>query len=125
MSKLTSTEIDVLLGKRIQVRRKELGVSAAQLAEALDLSQQQLSRYERGLNRISATLLVDVAGLLDAPVEWFLLDCPTRFAAIIQSAQSLSYVPDNGLKKRLDQQWASLTLEKRQALVQFLDSYSA
>lgn len=125
MSKLTSTEIDALLGKRIQARRKELGVSAAQLAEVLDLSQQQLSRYERGLNRISATLLIDVAGLLDAPVEWFLLDCPTRFTAMIPTVQPLAYSADSGLKRRLDQQWSALTLEKQQALVQFLDFYSA
>ncbi|WP_310597649.1 helix-turn-helix domain-containing protein [Aeromonas aquatica] len=123
MSKSTSTEVDVLLGKRIQLRRKELGVSAAQLAEALAFSQQQLSRYERGLNRISATLLVDVAGLLDTPVEWFLLDCPTRLTAIVQPTQPLPYGPEKGLKKRLDQQWSSLTLEKQQALVQFLDFY--
>lgn len=123
MSKSTSTEVDVLLGKRIQLRRKELGVSAAQLAEALAFSQQQLSRYERGLNRISATLLVDVAGLLDTPVEWFLLDCPTRLTAIVQPTQPLPYGPEKGLKKRLDQQWSSLTLEKQQALVQFLDVY--
>lgn len=123
MSKFTSTEVDVLLGKRIQARRKELGVSAAQLAEALDLSQQQLSRYERGLNRISATLLVDAAGLLDTPVEWFLLDCPTKYTALTQPTQPLPYGPEKGLKKRLDQQWSSLTLEKQQALVQFLDVY--
>ena len=123
MSKLTSTDVDTLLGKRIQQRRKELGISAAQLAEALGFSQQQLSRYERGLNRISATLLVDVAGLLDTPVEWFLLDCPTKLTAIVQPTQSLPYGPEKGLKKRLDQQWSSLTLEKQQALVQFLDFY--
>ncbi|WP_270827553.1 helix-turn-helix domain-containing protein [Aeromonas sp. Y318-1] len=123
MSKLTATEVDVVLGKRIQHRRKELGVSAAQLAEALGFSQQQLSRYERGLNRVSATLLVDVAGLLDTPAEWFLLECPTRHAALTQSTQALSYGPDKGLKKRLDQQWSALPLEKQQALVQFLDFY--
>lgn len=123
MSKSTSTDVDVLLGKRIQLRRKELGVSAAQLAEALSFSQQQLSRYERGLNRISATLLVDVAGLLDTPVEWFLLDCPSKLTAIVQPTQPLPYGPEKGLKKRLDQQWSSLTLEKQQALVQFLDFY--
>ncbi|WOQ14077.1 helix-turn-helix domain-containing protein [Aeromonas media] len=123
MSKSTSTDVDVLLGKRIQLRRKELGVSAAQLAEALAFSQQQLSRYERGLNRISATLLVDVAGLLDTPVEWFLLDCPSKLTAIVQPTQPLPYGPEKGLKKRLDQQWSSLTLEKQQALVQFLDFY--
>ncbi|MFQ2050723.1 helix-turn-helix domain-containing protein [Aeromonas hydrophila] len=123
MSKLTATDVDVVLGKRIQHRRKELGVSAAQLAEALGFSQQQLSRYERGLNRVSATLLVDVAGLLDTPAEWFLLECPTRHTALIQSTQILPYGPDKGLKKRLDQQWSALPLEKQQALVQFLDFY--
>lgn len=123
MSKLTSTDVDALLGKRIQLRRKELEVSAAQLAEALGFSQQQLSRYERGLNRISATLLVDVAGLLDTPVEWFLLDCPTKLTAIVQPTQPLPYGPEKGLRKRLDQQWSVLTLEKQQALVQFLDFY--
>ncbi|MCS3770395.1 transcriptional regulator with XRE-family HTH domain [Aeromonas hydrophila] len=122
MSKLTSTEVDVLLGKRVQQRRKELGVSAAQLAEALGFSQQQLSRYERGLNRISVTLLVDVAQLLDTPVEWFLLECPTQATPLIESVP-LSYGPEKGLKKRLDQQWSSLSLDKQQALVQFLDYF--
>lgn len=123
MSKLTSTEVDALLGKRIQQRRKELGVSAAQLAEALGFSQQQLSRYERGLNRVSATLLVDVAGLLDTPAEWFLLGCPTRHTALIQPTQALLYGPEKGLKKRLDQQWSSLSPDKQQAIVQFLDVF--
>ncbi|HDO1358303.1 helix-turn-helix domain-containing protein [Aeromonas jandaei] len=123
MSKLTSTEVDVLLGKRIQLRRKELGVSAAQLAEALGFSQQQLSRYERGLNRISATLLVDLAGLLDTPAEWFLLECPTRHTALIKSTETLSYGPEKGLKRRLDQQWSALSVDKQQAVVQFLDVF--
>lgn len=123
MSKLTSTEVDVLLGKRVQQRRKELGVSAAQLAEALGFSQQQLSRYERGLNRISVTLLVDVAQLLDTPVEWFLLECPTQATPLIESVPLL-YGPEKGLKKRLDQQWSSLSPDKQQALVLFLDFFN-
>lgn len=123
MSKFTSTEMDVLLGRRVKLRRKELRVSAAQLAEALDLSQQQLSRYERGGNRISAALLVDIAALLDTPVEWFFLECTSSFGALIAAPAPLAYRPTEGLKRRLEQQWASLTPEKQQALIQFLDFY--
>ena len=123
MSKFTSTDLDVLLGKRVKLRRKELRVSAAQLAEALDLSQQQLSRYERGGNRISAALLVDIAALLDTPVEWFFLDCTSSYEALITAPAPLAYRPTEGLKRRLEQQWASMTPEKQQALIQFLDFY--
>ena len=123
MSKYTSTDMDVLLGRRIKLRRKELQVSAAQLAEALDLSQQQLSRYERGGNRISAALLVDIAALLDTPVEWFFLDCPSRYHALVVASTPVTYRPTEGLKRRLEQQWASLSAEKQQALIQFLDFY--
>ncbi|MGY3911223.1 helix-turn-helix domain-containing protein [Aeromonas piscicola] len=123
MSKFTSTEMDVLLGRRVKLRRKELRVSAAQLAEALDLSQQQLSRYERGGNRISAALLVDIAALLDTPVEWFFLECTSSFGALITAPAPLAYRPTEGLKRRLEQQWAGLTPEKQQALIQFLDFY--
>lgn len=122
MSKLVATDVDVYLGKRIMLRRRELDVSAEQLAEALGFSQQQLSRYERGLNRISAKLLVDVSRLLDTPAEWFLLACPTKQTPLAETTQKLHYNPELGLKKRLDQQWASLSLEKQQALVQFLDA---
>lgn len=123
MSKYTSTDMDVLLGRRIKLRRKELQVSAAQLAEALDLSQQQLSRYERGGNRISAALLVDIAALLDTPVEWFFLDCLSRYHALVVASAPVAYRPTEGLKRRLEQQWASLSAEKQQALIQFLDFY--
>jgi len=51
MAKLTSETTDKLVGQRIQKRRKELGMTALQLAEYADISQQQLSRYERGTNK--------------------------------------------------------------------------
>ena len=46
MAKLASEATDKMVGQRIQMRRKELGMTAQQLAEYADISQQQLSRYQ-------------------------------------------------------------------------------
>lgn len=67
-----------LVGNRIQVKRKEQGVTATALAKQIGLSQQQLSRYERGTNRINLTHLVKIAGLLNTPIAWFFEDCQPK-----------------------------------------------
>lgn len=46
-------------------------MSQATLAEQLDISYQQIQRYEAGANRIPATRLHEIAQLFDTPVEWF------------------------------------------------------
>ncbi|MDX7989221.1 helix-turn-helix transcriptional regulator [Xenorhabdus sp. 12] len=68
-------EANLLVGIRIQTKRKELGITATALAKQIGISQQQLSRYERGTNRINLTHLVDIARILNTPIEWFFLDC--------------------------------------------------
>ncbi|PHM37065.1 Repressor of flagellae, MrxJ [Xenorhabdus mauleonii] len=68
-------EANLLVGIRIQTKRKELGITATALAKQIGISQQQLSRYERGTNRINLTHLVDIAKILSTPIEWFFLDC--------------------------------------------------
>lgn len=75
MAQLTSTDIDVLIGKRIQRKRKEYGLSAEKLSELLDISQQQLSRYERGTNKINVSHLVALANFLQTPISYFFVDC--------------------------------------------------
>ena len=64
MSKLSVTEIDRLIGKRIQQKRKELRLSASELSEQIGIAQQQLSRYERGENKINVAHLVEIASKL-------------------------------------------------------------
>ncbi|MBI6549095.1 helix-turn-helix domain-containing protein [Xenorhabdus lircayensis] len=67
--------VSMLVGKRIQMKRKEIGVTAAELADRIGVSHQQLSRYERGTNKISLEHLVDISMALNTPVDWFLEDC--------------------------------------------------
>lgn len=78
MAQLKSLQIDQLIGKRIQIRRKELKLSAEKLSEYINISQQQLSRYERGINKINVSHLVNIAVCLKTPISWFFLDCESE-----------------------------------------------
>ena len=63
--------VDVHVGRRVRLRRRELGVSQAWLADRLGLTFQQIQKYERGANRISASKLYAIAKLLEAPITYF------------------------------------------------------
>lgn len=60
--------LDVALGLRIRQRRKALGLSQTALADAIDLTFQQIQKYERGFNRVSFSRLVDIAHALGCRV---------------------------------------------------------
>jgi transcriptional regulator with XRE-family HTH domain len=60
--------IDVEVGARVRLQRKALGLSQTALAEALGLTFQQVQKYERGANRISASMLVRTAERLETTV---------------------------------------------------------
>jgi transcriptional regulator with XRE-family HTH domain len=64
----TPDPIDVEVGARVRARRKSLNMSQSRLAEALDLTFQQVQKYERGANRVSASTLVRIARELDVTV---------------------------------------------------------
>ena len=63
--------IDLHVGAMIRARRKILGVSQEVLADHLGLTFQQIQKYERGANRVSASMLFKIAEKLDQPVAAF------------------------------------------------------
>ena len=63
--------VDLYVGARIRMRRKLLGVSQERLAEQLGLTFQQVQKYERGANRVSASKLHAIGAALGAPVAYF------------------------------------------------------
>ena len=63
--------VDLHVGARIRMRRKILGVSQERLAEDLGLTFQQVQKYERGANRVSASKLYEIARSLQSPVGYF------------------------------------------------------
>ncbi len=76
MSEPSDTErhpnpVDLHVGARIRMRRKILGVSQERLAEDLGLTFQQIQKYERGANRVSASKLYEIARSLQSSVGYF------------------------------------------------------
>lgn len=63
--------IDRHVGLRIRMRRKELGVSQEKLAESIGLTFQQVQKYERAANRVSASKLWEMARALNTSVAYF------------------------------------------------------
>ncbi|MCC7305164.1 MAG: helix-turn-helix transcriptional regulator [Alphaproteobacteria bacterium] len=70
-TKGTANQVDVHVGQRLRIRRSLLGLSQEKLAEAIGLTFQQVQKYERGLNRISAGRLFQFSKILDVPVTYF------------------------------------------------------
>ena len=66
--------IDQHVGSRIRVRRKVLGVSQEKLADQLGLTFQQVQKYERGANRVSASKLYEIARSLKTSIPYFFQD---------------------------------------------------
>lgn len=66
--------MDVHVGRRLRLRRTLLNLSQEQLANAVGVTFQQIQKYERGSNRISASRLYDISKVLGVPVAFFFED---------------------------------------------------
>ena len=66
--------IDMHVGKRVRLRRTLLGMSQEQLGAELNITFQQVQKYERGANRISASRPWDISQILDVPISYFFDD---------------------------------------------------
>jgi transcriptional regulator with XRE-family HTH domain len=77
--------IDRAVGQRIRLRRRERKLTQEQLGELLELTFQQVQKYEKGVNRVSAGRLYEIAGVLDVPVGYFFdgLDAETSHAGMM------------------------------------------
>jgi transcriptional regulator with XRE-family HTH domain len=68
--------IDIHVGSRVRFRRMLLGMSQEKLGEKLGLTFQQVQKYEKGINRIGASRLFDLAQVLGVSVQFFYDDAP-------------------------------------------------
>lgn len=66
-----ATDTDRYVGNRIRERRIMLGFSQQQMADLIGVTYQQAHKYERGINRISAGRLFEIAQVLNVPVGYF------------------------------------------------------
>jgi len=72
--------IDVHVGQRIRLRRNLVGMTQEQLATAVGVTFQQVQKYERGFNRVSASRLYDIGHVLSVPIGFFFQDVSSQVA---------------------------------------------
>ena len=75
-----ASPMDVHVGARIKLRRTQMGLSQEKLGDAVNLTFQQIQKYERGVNRVGASRLFDLSVVLNVPVGFFYDDMPELLA---------------------------------------------
>ena len=98
--------VDVHVGARLRVRRTLLGMNQRTLGDAIGITFQQVQKYERGANRISASRLFALTRVLDVPIQYFFDDMLAATAASSpankkrgRATKSPSYEPDPMAKR--------------------------
>ncbi len=114
MKKKQPHPVDMLVGMRLRMFRNERGVSQSALANVLGLTFQQVQKYERGTNRISASKLFEISRFLGIRVADFYVDeqgsdlgsaddigasIPSKVD--IEIARALSRVADQRMKRKI------------------------
>jgi transcriptional regulator with XRE-family HTH domain len=104
----TPKAMDLHVGARIRSRRLMLDVSQTKLGEALGLTFQQIQKYEKGMNRVGASRLAQIADTLKVPVAWFFggEGAPGRLRATAQKTRLI-------ISLRLPKVWRSFVLSAR------------
>ena len=81
--------VDMHVGARVRMRRRFLGVSQQILASQLGITFQQVQKYERGANRVSASALSTIADTLRVPVSFFFASSPIDHDARMEQPETI------------------------------------
>ena len=105
----SSGKHDIEFGKRIRLRRVETDISQSALAEKIGVTFQQVQKYEKGVNRVGASRLQQIATALDVPVTFFFDDdgLGKRASDGKREVESLLFV-DSAFSLRLLRAYASM-----------------
>ncbi|NQU55588.1 MAG: helix-turn-helix transcriptional regulator [Rhodospirillales bacterium] len=77
----TPRAVDIHVGQRLRLRRTLLGISQEKLGAAVNLTFQQIQKYERGANRVSASRLFEFSQVLDVSISYFFDDMNAKTIA--------------------------------------------
>jgi transcriptional regulator with XRE-family HTH domain len=82
--------VDIYVGNRVRLRRLMLDLSQTRLANALGVTFQQVQKYEKGVNRISASRLQHISHILQVPIIFFFEGLPTVTKGSKKASDALS-----------------------------------
>lgn len=114
-----ANDTDRYVGARIRERRIMLGLSQQQMADLIGVTYQQAHKYERGINRISAGRLYEIAQVLGVPVSYFfegldtqrVPDLTTRQRMCLELARNFSQINNEKHQEALSQLARALAAE--------------
>ena len=125
---INAEDIDVSVGWRLRDRRTLLGLSQSALAQSVGLTFQQIQKYERGANRISARRLYQFSCLLDVDIDYFfgamlnIDDChdlmpagtedPARMRKVLSLVRAYYSIDDAGVRQSVFELAKALADEK-------------
>jgi transcriptional regulator with XRE-family HTH domain len=104
-------DVDRHVGARVRERRIMLGFTQQQLADLIGVTYQQAHKYERGINRVSAGRLYEIAQVLSVPVNYFFdgLDgqvaraVSPRERMCLELARNFAQIPNERYQEALSQ----------------------
>ena len=71
---LVSAQLNQHLGKKLRLRRTSLGLTQTQVAKAINVTFQQIQKYEKGTNGVSSARLLQLSSFLKVPIKYFFED---------------------------------------------------
>ena len=82
---------NIHLGKKLRMRRLSLGLTQTKVANAINVTFQQIQKYEKGTNGVSSSRLMQLSNFLKVPVTYFYEDYVGSQAPVDSSAEDLNY----------------------------------
>ena len=97
------------LGKKLRMRRLSLGLTQTKVANAINVTFQQIQKYEKGTNGVSSIRLLQLSNYLKVPINYFFEDYPDYLINIERSKESHMNVNYNFLVKL----YSELTIDQK------------
>ncbi|WP_375653595.1 MULTISPECIES: helix-turn-helix domain-containing protein [unclassified Bartonella] len=113
--------IDLFIGKKIRLKRKMLKMSQKTLGQHLGVTFQQIQKYEKGLNRVSAGRLMEISDILNVPLSFFYANIITKQQPPYHHDEIASSTEEYLLLKR----FRTLTTVKKKAFLKLISEENA
>tara|TARA_B100000953_G_scaffold168310_1_gene138599 strand:+ start:1185 stop:1556 length:372 start_codon:yes stop_codon:yes gene_type:complete len=109
------------LGNKLKLRRLALGLTQTKVAKAINVTFQQIQKYEKGTNGVSSTRLLQLSNYLKVPIDYFFIDFPEYLINVEKSTEGHMNINYNFIVKL----YSELTNEQKIKLNKTLQSSNA
>ena len=108
------------LGSKLKLRRLSLGLTQTKVAKAINVTFQQIQKYEKGTNGVSSIRLLQLSNYLKVPINYFYED----FSEYLINAEKLKEAPTNVNYNFLVKLYSELNNDQKLKFNKNLQSYN-